>query len=238
MWKWCVARGVTSLAVLAVLAAGPGRARADFAVQELRVNTFFGAGINEVVGWEFTANATLTVTQLGWYDHGSDGLITAHSLGLFDASTMQLLVSTTIGPGTSSPLEGPPVQSAFDPFPTQGGFRYVDVSQTTLSAGGRYVIAGTDPLGVTDLITLFFPAGGPNVLVTDPNLTFVQGRNQMNSGTLVFPTDVPTFASFGPTFQFQAGSAVAVPEPGSFALLGLGAAGLLGSVQRRRRRAA
>ena len=170
-------RGISFLTAAVLWAGGSGRAAADiFAVQDLTVNSFMGGGSNLVYGWEFTTNATITVTKLGWYDHGFDGLATTHQAGIFDTSTMQLLVSTSIGPGSAGPIEGPPVHVNFG-FPDSGGFRYVDIPPTTLNAGASFVIVGTDPIGGMDTAAFFFPMT-INILVTDPALTFVQGRNQ------------------------------------------------------------
>src|SRR5262249_10208107 len=150
--------------------------------QDLTVNTFLGGGFNEVFGWEFTTNSAITVTQLGWYDDGFNGLATDHQVGIFDARTMQLLVSITIGPSNQGPLEGPTVHQPFG-FPDSGGFRYVSVTPTALAAGGDYVIAGTDPPGGQDTTAAYFPGSPINSLTTDPAINFVEGRVQFFSGS-------------------------------------------------------
>jgi hypothetical protein len=202
------------------------------------VNSFMGGGANVVFGWEFTTNAAITVTQLGWYDHGFDGLATNHQLGIFDASTMKLLVSTTIGPANQGPIEEPTVHVSFG-FPDSGAFRYLGVTPTALAADGDYVIAGTDPIGGQDTTAFYFPTSGINSLTTDPAITFVQGRLQLFSGSaLVFPTQLPPVpvGYFGAAFQFQGGPAV--PEPSSLVLCGVGFMALAGWGWRRGKPAA
>jgi hypothetical protein len=242
-------RGVTCLAAVTLLAGGSGRAAADtFAVQDLRVNTFFANNLsNEVAGWEFTTKAAVTVTRLGYYDNGADGLLTPHQVGIYDSATQQLLVSGTVGAGTTSPIQGPPVLSAFAPFPEVGAFRYVDVPPTTLPAGGNFFLAATNPLngGNPDFSALYFPAseGMPNHLMTDPDVTILQGRSSSSAQDVLFfvpdtPINARTYFPFGPTFQFQTAPVAAdVPEPGSLLLWGLTLGGLTALGRRLKKRA-
>src|SRR4051812_42963539 len=65
-------------------------------------NTFGG---NTTVGWEFTLNSPMLVDGLGFWDHGSDGLVNTHDVGIWNSSnTALLLTSTTVTNGSSTPV--------------------------------------------------------------------------------------------------------------------------------------
>jgi hypothetical protein len=80
------------------------------------------------LGFVFTANSTFEVTSLGWFDSTGAGFQSEHTVGIFD-STGNLLVSTTLGSGTTDPLSG--------------NFRYHSISPLTLNSGSEYTLAGT-----------------------------------------------------------------------------------------------
>ena len=83
-----------------------------------------------VFGTEFTVKRTITVTAIGWYDEpmSPSGLQISHDVGIFDAGTEQLLVSTTVPAGTGG--------SFLD------GFWYATVTRTKLVVGTTYIVAG------------------------------------------------------------------------------------------------
>ena len=82
-----------------------------------------GAGRN--IGWEFTPNANLSVSRLGFFDDGGDGLNTDHDVAIYTGAG-SLVTSGNVAAGTLATLSG--------------GFRWVDVSPITLNAGQLYVI--------------------------------------------------------------------------------------------------
>ena len=163
------------------------------------------SGFNETVGWAFTLSSPKTVTQLGFWDAGNDGLAGIQTVDIW-TNTGVLQVTGTIPAGTAAPL--------------LAGFRYVSVPQTLLPAGS-YTI-GAYSLGSPDV----FIKGA--TITTDPAVTYVGSRVEPSPSGIAFPpTDNIGFPNgdFGPNFQF-------VPEPGSAALLGLGT--LLLAARRRR----
>src|SRR5262249_18042139 len=150
---------------------------------------------------------------------------TAHDVGLFQVSDRQLVVSGTVPAGTAAPVEGPPVR-LFSGDLEVGGFRYVEVAPTTLSAGQNYVLAGSIPSSPLGPGGDWAPSGG-SLLQTAPEVAFVQGRMTFFSPpVLAFPTDTISGIRFGPSFQFTAAGAGVVPEPAGLVLLGLGAFGV------------
>lgn len=89
------------------------------------------------VGIFFEVSANISVTDLGFQDADSDGLIATHRIGLWenDGGAQNQLASATVQAGTASTLSS--------------GFRYESVTPIILSPGTRYflgaeVIAGGD----------------------------------------------------------------------------------------------
>jgi hypothetical protein len=62
------------------------------------------SGTDQLYGWIFTANSPITVTSLGVFDFGSNGLSVSHDVGIFDDTTRALLGSTTVPAGTGGTL--------------------------------------------------------------------------------------------------------------------------------------
>ena len=80
------------------------------------------------LGFVFTSNTGFNVSSLGWFDATGAGFQSAHTVAIFD-SDGNMLTSTTLGTGTSSPLNG--------------WFRYQAIAPITLEAGATYTLAGT-----------------------------------------------------------------------------------------------
>jgi hypothetical protein len=105
-------------------------------------------GANMTLGWEFEANSNITVTSLGFFDVGSDGLLTSHEVGLW-TSAGTLLGSVTVTPGSTP----------------DGGFYYEDLaSPINLTSGNSYRIAA-------NVNGDAFVYGGDNI-VTSPSIIF------------------------------------------------------------------
>jgi hypothetical protein len=221
-----------ALTAVLILFLSPPVAQADFAVADLGTNVFTTGAVNQLWGWEFTPTATITITKLGFFDYQSDGLATSHQVGIFDGSTQHLLVSGTVGAGTTAPIEGPAVHIFGNPAISLGAFRYIDVTPITLNPGQLYVIAGTNKSTAFDAQADTNP-NAPASLESSPFIVIGQGRDIFfGPEQLAFPTNVIGAPEFGPTFQF---GPTAVPEPASLSLFGIGAAGLVGYAWRRRK---
>jgi hypothetical protein len=194
-------------------------ALAEFSVAELATGVGTTGGGNPMIGWEFKATAEIQVTKLGFYDSGQDGLLTSHTLGLFDAATQSLLASVTISAGSVAPIEGPLViLSPAHPIPI-GGFRYVNIPPALLPAGHDYVVGAT-AAGYVDSTANYSPTR--DVLQTASEIMFVQGRYTFfGPQGFQFPANVFPSADFGPAFEFNA-----VPEPSAVVLLAWAFVGL------------
>ncbi|HVZ61958.1 MAG TPA: hypothetical protein VG892_14335 [Terriglobales bacterium] len=156
------------------------------------------------LGFQFTTNVIMTVSRLGYYDDGGDGLLTSHQVGIFDAGG-NLVVSATVSAGTADPLVG--------------HFRYVDITPTVLWAISRYTIAATsggpsDPWAYGSSATISGLTFDPAINVAPTAGRFIYQDDE----ALHYPTDSFTYMVYaGPSFELDL---IPLPEPGTFVLLG------------------
>jgi MYXO-CTERM domain-containing protein len=179
--------------------------------------SFFGGLIDgDTVGWQFTVNQDIIVTDLGVWNRdtqvGFEGLTSNHQVGIWDLASGALLVSGVAGPSGTA----------------VGDFTYSSVSDTVLTTSGTYVIGALyNAGGVEDGDSYISSATS---LTTAGDINFGGARSPL-AGDLGFglPGTFSGAASngrLGPNFLFRP-----VPSPSAFALLGLG-----GLVAGRRRR--
>lgn len=186
---------------------------------------FFGA----TNGWEFDVNSPITIDALGVFDDGGDGLANPHQVGIWpvpSAPADPAAYSVTVPAGTGQAFEN-------------NGWRYELLTTPANLPAGTYRIGATYLEGDDDA----FLQGVSTAPGTDPEVTYVGGyyETDFSGATLTFPTtasgDDASF--FGPNFRFGVeGPGVFVPEPSSFALIGLALLGMAGVLVRRRRAAA
>ncbi len=171
---------------------------------------------NDTVGFSFTLkDSPLRVTSLGVYDAGTNGLSRTNFVGLWDNSG-SLLASVTINRSTNAPLVG--------------FFRWADLSSPiTLSASNTYRIGAQANIGETR-----YSGAIPQGLFSGTSETtnvFFDGAVRNNAANVFsFPNSAPQagIAVIGPNATFEV-----VPEPSTFALLLMTAAGALFWVKRR-----
>lgn len=206
----------TMFALLAV--AGASAVANAQAVQGFTGGSQFGSyygGLiaDDVIGWRFTVNEDVFVTDLGVWNQdtqvGLEGLTSDHQVGIWDLDTGTLLVSGVAGPsGTAI-----------------GAFTYTDVADTLLTTSGNYVIGamygaddGDSYISSATSVTMDSAVNfGGGVFPDAADLGFVM-PGQWSGGL--------SNGRFGPNFLFRP-----VPAPGALAMLGLG-----GLVATRRRR--
>lgn len=171
------------------------------------------------LGWTFTPTANVTVTGLGWWDKGNDGLLASHDLGIWSVSGGPALGTATVGAGLSGTLDN--------------GFRYAAPgSPFNLLANQTYVIGGVSDGG---------DEWAYNVTnkTMSPDITFGESRFDVNSTPLVLQLPSSHYAPvndayYGPNFKYTLTGGASVPEPGTYAMgAGMLIAGVMGFRRRR-----
>lgn len=158
--------------------------------------TFTNSVNNQTIGWSFTVNSALHVSDLSWYD--PTGLNTVdRAVGIWD-SNGNLVVSTCVGPGCGSTYQSP---------------FWVTLASADLLPG-NYVIGGYVYANGADGFVL-----GDPTITTDPRITYGQSLFAV-SGSLTEPNDhCCGNGFFGPDFSVGGSQ---VPEPATLAFAGIG----------------
>lgn len=167
---------------------------------------------NVTTGFKFTALQPAVVTALGFHDDQLNGLVSAHQVAVYSTNGTQLALAT-VAAGTVAPLIGE--------------YRYATLgSSFQLQAGTEYVLAA-----YTNADDGYRSLGTPT---SDPQISIVSTGAFYNYGpSLAFPASTFAAANFYGTANMLL-VAVAVPEPGAFAMLSLGMVAVAGAAHRRR----
>jgi hypothetical protein len=174
-----------------------------------------GSSASELVGWEFTVNSPISVTDLGLYSGGlpfGGPAPDSGTVGLWTSSGT-LLASANVQTSDALTL----------------GFKYHEVPNTLLNVGQNYIIAALLP--VSGGGSRWFASGTVGAIFS-PEISYVDRRFIIASDLSSPPTsdnwpDGGAIGFFAASFEYTT-----IPEPSTFTLLGLGAASLM--VYRRR----
>lgn len=170
--------------------------------------------VNSTYGWRFTVDegSSLSLTDLGFFDSGGNGLDDSYRIGIWDSGG-NLLADATVPDGVGGTLSG--------------SFRYVSIDPITLNAGESYTLgawtSGGDDSAVTDLTIT-----GSNSETIASQIDYL--GHAYSPGGFQVPGAYSTsgFGNFGPN-----AIVTAVPEPHEYALIF--AAGLLAFALLRKR---
>jgi hypothetical protein len=192
-----ILKGIIAL----MLAAVAGIASATPAITFNEATGSSGFQSNQSVGWQFNVTAPVTVTGLGWFDEGANGLGREHTVGIWDSSG-NLLTSILVPIGTGAGLDGQ--------------YRTVSIVPIVLGVGSGYIVGGQNFTDSGDRLA-FDVAHAVNAALQFVDATFSNLNN-----TFERPTNFSTANNgfYGPMFSVQAEAAA--PLPGTLALFGLG----------------
>ena len=151
-----------------------------------------------VYGWQFDALEDMTISMLGLYDQGGDGLLQSHEVGVWDANGT-LLTSLETEAGENGLLIG--------------NFRYFDIVPLNLQKDMRYV------LGATSWSQDYY-AFNVSDFDTDDGIRYLSPVHRFSGGELEFPTGSGNSSIFN--INLFRTEAVDLPEPQSMFMLVMG----------------
>jgi hypothetical protein len=220
--------GSTAIAfLLAVSSAQASLLVAIDPIENENPSTFQNWAQDHTLGYDFTVTSEVTITALGIFDLGYDGLSESHMVKIWNEVTGDEVASVMVGTEDNANT----LLSAH----VQGQWVYKEMDDVSLAIGD-YTIGAFYDANSLDLI------GHSADLVTQlSGVTYGQGQ-YMNSSTMGMPVlnhAVNELQYFGPGFMYGRGDGLTyqppvtdVPEPAVIALFGLG---LVGMVFARRR---
>jgi len=169
----------------------------------------------QVVGFDFTVSVALTVTALGFYDLGGNGLAVSHAVGIW-------------GPDAPVIIEPPLAQTTVTTGSLlQDSFRYQAISPLTLSPGITYTVGAftqTNAQSGAGMVDLYFSQLTSAQVVLAPGIVLGDAKTStIDQPGLTRPAvnfSGANLGFFGPGFLVQP-----IPEPSVSALLAIALVG-------------
>lgn len=204
-------RNLVCLAVLALIVGSAGQVKADPVLTFDENTGGNAANQNQSVGWQFNVLQPLTVIGLGWFDERANGLVTAHTVGIWSPDGT-LLTSVLVPAGTAAPLDGQ--------------FRAVFITPLVLPVGNGYIVGGENFFANTERL-----ADNASQMV-DPRIRYIDATfSTLGSGfTRPNQFSLAVTGFYGPSFSVKP-----IPEPATIILLSTGLAGVGAAVRKRRK---
>jgi hypothetical protein len=210
-------RSAVALVALATLA--PAASFAQTTAINLAAGTAGNQSWTGALGIDFNVTQAINVTSLGAFDAGSNGFATAKSVRLYDRTTGLAIASVLLAAGTGTSLDG--------------AYRFASIPSLALSVGFLGSIVA-DGFNEADLNYNTLGAAFPGTINTSGAFTFV-GGSRYDGAAGVYPT----ITDGGPAVRYGAGSfkynvVSTVPEPTTWAMMGMGLLGVGGIARRKR----
>jgi hypothetical protein len=226
-----VQNGILAAVVVAVLSAGAANAQFDaysLATPRSGNQSFIGS-----LGLEFTVVSNIEVTELGAFDSGQQGINGAG--GLFTQIYQRTSATTGVPLG---PLVG---FSSADPGTLDGAYRFKPIAPLLLTAGNTYLVISFGYSGADRNVNAGLAGGLPAPTTNTGGGLVTYGGSFFS----IVPNAFTATADGGPNPRYGAGNFTfrpefdpppvgGAPEPGTFALLGVGAVAMVGFARRKR----
>ena len=139
--------------------------------------------VDGVDGFEFIPRSDILITALGWYDHGGNGFLHDHPVGLYETDTQRLLSEVILDDD--------------DELDEMTNFRYERLElPVVLSADRSYTVAGWSGLGPTYDVYLYPERWASDAVSigSSSGLKFPQFAQRAGEAHAVW---------FGPNFRFE-----------------------------------
>jgi len=204
----------TALVILVALAACAGWARAEVAatVNPAAITWLNSAG-EYAVGWRFFVDQEITITHLGVYDDGDDGLTSTHTIGIWRVNKtggLTLMVQADVGPGMATEADHhiyvdiPDLTIVPDPVPyVLNGVEYYE----------RWVVGVWSPAGSLDSF-IMQPRDAATINAEAAGVIRMQNQLSRGYSTFTYPwTNTSDYDHFGVNFKYQLPTPVAEAGP-------------------------
>ncbi|MCK5379776.1 MAG: DUF4082 domain-containing protein [Acidobacteria bacterium] len=147
-------------------------------------DSYYGSVGGDVIGWRFTVNASLEISDLGvWNADQTGGIESTHQVGIWDGS--QTLVASVTVDGTGTVV---------------GDWIYAAITPVTLMPGQTYTIGASYASGDDD-----WYISSASSMSTHADMTWTGSvyPEAIDMGFVYPSSDSASYGRFGPNFMFE-----------------------------------
>ena len=207
-------KSTTAIVILAVLSACAAWAHAETAATvDPAAITWVNAAGELAVGWRFFVDQEITITHLGVFDDGDDGLTSTHTVGLWRVNKtggLTLMAQANIGPGAVTEADHhvyvdiPDLTILPDPVPyVLNGVEYYE----------RWVVGVWSPAGSLDPF-IMQPREAATITAEAAGVIRMQSFLSRGSAVFTYPwVNASDYDHFGVNFKYQLPTPVAEAGP-------------------------